>query len=649
MRDALRRRGPDAQGEWYSSDGCLGFGHRRLSIVELSDLGAQPMHSASGRFVMTYNGEIYNFPELKRSLDQLGHHFRGNSDTEVILASFEAWGIEGALQRFIGMFAMAVWSAADRSLHLIRDHAGVKPLYYGWLPGGGFGFASTLHAFEALPDISLELEDKALTEYLRFTYIPAPLSIYRGIYKLLPGTWLTLKEEELQQQVSSFSPVPRTGAGVHPRPYWQLAIIAAQGAQNLLHTERDVENAVEQALFQEVQRCMLADVPVGCFLSGGIDSALIAHCMKRVSSRVLSFSVGVDAVELDESADARKAAARIGTTHHEIFLNDLNAAQFLDDLNEAYDEPFADSSQLPTLAVSKLAASSVKVVLSGDGGDELFGGYLRYQEAIRLRQQTALLPPALRRLCAAGIRAVPPQLFDLMLRCARPLSARARRVSGDGQRLARYLERAIGAQDPFARYLEAMTAIDPESFIDPATISTLAEDPRLAQPHPSRFDERMMFSDTLTYFPDDLMSKTDRATMQYSIEGRIPFMNHPLIELAWRIPAEMKIRFGTTKPILRNLASRLISPDIAQKAKRGFGIPVEKWLRAQFKTKLDAAIHDKNALWRGFLKEKYVMNAWSRHAAGTENHQSQLWTLLMLERWAERRQQRTPPHRSNGN
>lgn len=613
MTATLRHRGPDDSGAWVDERSGLGLGHRRLSIIDLSPLGHQPMVSGSGRLVLVFNGEIYNFPELRCELEALGRTFRGHSDTEVLLEGIECWGLAPALKRCVGMFAFAVWDRQRRTLSLARDRLGEKPLYYGWA-GDALVFGSEIKALRAFAGWEPGIDQGALALYMRYSYVPEPYSIYAGIRKLPPGGWL---EVSLGQAERRELPAPSR--------YWSLAEVVAQGvAHPFAGTEEEAADALEAGLKRAVQGQMVADVPVGAFLSSGIDSATVVSLMQTQSSQpVRTFTIGFHEAGFDEAAGARAIAERLGTRHTELYVTSREAMELLPALPAVYDEPFADSSQIPTYLVSRLARREVTVSLSGDGGDELFGGYSRYVAASVRWRQLSRLPQLIKRLGSAGL--------GLMLASRRrwPKPAQAWEDRLNWHRLS------LQAPDlqAFYRLLLSQTRIGgdllqtadepPTGLSTPAAVSGV-NDPA----------EWMMFWDSGSYLPDDILVKVDRAGMAVSLEGRIPMLDHRVVELAWRLPMDFKLRGGVGKRVLRRVAGRYLPPELLSRQKRGFAVPIGAWLRGPLRGWAEDLVAPGRLSREGNFRAEEVRRRWQAFLRGAPLDY-EIWNVVGFQAWLD--------------
>ena len=616
MAERLDSRGPDDAGTWVSPAAGIAIGHRRLAVIDLSAAGRQPMVSASGRSVIAYNGEVYNFAEIRRELEAEGRGFRSGSDTEVVLEACEAWGVERAVSQFIGMFAFALWDTRDRRLTLVRDRLGIKPLYWGRSRGVRF-FGSQPKAFFDHPGWRPEVDRDALAAYLRYAYVPAPQSIFRGVEKLEPGTIVEIDADGRESR----------------RRYWDLRAIAHDTArQRTVPDDATAVDALDALLRDAVKRRMIADVPLGVFLSGGIDSSTVLALMQAQSDRpVKSFTIGFDEVGYDEACDAKRVARHLGTDHTELYVAPDHAQAVLPELASWYDEPFADSSQIPTCLVSEMTRRDVTVALSGDGGDEVFAGYNRYFRGAALWQRYGGWPHPLRATLALGLRALPASLWDTVFRPL-PRSIRPPLVGDKIHKLASLLP--LADEDAVYRRLISQwgdsrvpirNGREPQGILwDPTVRGDLAD-----------FADRMQFLDTMTYLPDDILTKVDRASMAVGLEARVPLLDHRVVEFAWRLPLAMKARGGQGKWLLRQVLGRYVPERLTDRPKMGFGVPVGAWLRGPLRDWAESLLAESRLRNGGYLDPTPVRDAWTEHLSGRCNHQNRLWTVLMFEAWRE--------------
>lgn len=622
MAAALHHRGPDAGGIWTDPSKGIGLGHRRLSIIDLSPSGAQPMVSASGRWVVVYNGEIYNFRELRQDLQARGHRFRGQSDTEVLLAGVAEWGLAGALQRAVGMFALAVWDREEMTLQLARDRMGEKPLYYGWV-NDTFLFGSELKALRTFRDWQPTVDRRALTLFVRHNYVPAPHSVYQGIRKLPPGTILTVKGSG--------------PSGEAPRPYWSLfRSVEAARADRFQGSEIDAVARLDSLLREAVRGQMVADVPLGAFLSGGIDSSTIVALMQVQSERpVRTFTIGFNEQAYDEAVYAKAIAQHLGTDHTELYVTPEDAMAVIPRLPALYDEPFADSSQIPTFLVAELARRSVTVSLSGDGGDELFGGYNRYFLARSIWRRLGWLPHRLRRALAGAITACAPRTWDRIFAAARALSPAALRSRQFGDGLYK-LAAILRSESPESIYHRLVSHWEqPDQVVlgaaEPSTPLTDAA----AWPGLEDYTERMMFLDAITYLPDDILVKVDRASMGVSLESRVPLLDHRVVEFAWSLPFSFKVQGAQGKWLLRKVLDRYVPGELVDRPKMGFGVPIDDWLRGPLRDWAESLLDERRLREEGFFHPGPILQKWREHLSGARNWQYLLWDILMFQAWWE--------------
>jgi asparagine synthase (glutamine-hydrolysing) len=620
MTEALRHRGPDDAGQWLDPQMAIALGHRRLSILDLSPEGHQPMVSRSGRFVIVFNGEIYNWQALRAEEAAHGASFRGHSDTEVMLAAIERRGPVAAVQAMAGMFAFALWDREEHRLHLVRDRVGEKPLYYGNI-GSAVAFGSELKALRQCPGWSGAIDREALALYLRYAYVPAPRSIYQGVSKVEPATIVTFG--------------PSDGPTI--TKYWDLGDVVRAGAREpMVGPDDQLLNDLEACLKGTIAQEMLADVPLGAFLSGGIDSSVIVALMQAQSARpIRTFTIGFHEAGYNEAEHAGAVARHLGTDHAELYVTSEEARAVIPRLPVMYDEPFGDSSQIPTHLVAALARSQVTVALSGDGGDELFGGYNRYFLGKRIWRALAPVPPSVRGAAARGIRSLSPEKWGRVLGAAQRLLPPRLRIAHAGDRMHKLADiLTVPSADAMYRGLVSQWP-DPEALVinarEPATLLTNVALPIDKMP----LVERMMFLDTLTYLPEDIMVKVDRAAMAVSLESRAPFLDHRVIELAWRLPMQAKIRDGQGKWALRQILYRYVPQDLVERPKMGFGVPIDAWLRGPLK-EWGAALLDPRRLEReGLLRAEPVLRFWAEHQSGRRNRQYPLWAALMFQAWLE--------------
>lgn len=624
MTQQIAHRGPDSDGFWLDAGHGIALGHRRLSILDLSPAGAQPMQAVSGRWVLAFNGEIYNHLQLRAELDKasLAPAWRGHSDTETLLAGFDAWGIRATIEKCMGMFAMAVWCRKTQSLTLVRDRLGEKPLYYGWQGQGSqavFLFGSELKALRAHPAFAAEIDTQALGSYMQNMAVAGTRSIYKGIHKVPPGTILTLSRQNPDPVVTR---------------YWSVEQAAAQGVANrFAGTTTQAIDALEALLKDAVAQQMVADVPLGAFLSGGVDSSTIVALMQAQSVRpVKTFSIGFHEQAYNEAKHAKAVAGHLGTDHTDLYVTAQQAMDVIPRLPRLYDEPFADSSQIPTFLVSQMTGQHVKVALSGDAGDELFAGYNRYELTASFWPKLARVPQPLRQLAAWGLTRFAP---DTLNRWAShtPL---AKRWANVGDKLHKGAG-VMGAAS-VAELYQGMVALGwPQPS---ALVRGLGADANaLHMPDlPGLSDvERMMAFDLINYLPDDILTKVDRVAMGVSLEARVPFLDHRVVEFAWRLPMDYKLRHENgrfvTKWALRQVLYRHVPQALIERPKAGFGVPLEHWLRGPLRDWAEDLLSEARIKRDGFFNPGPVRQSWHEHLSGKRNWQHSIWCVLMFQAW----------------
>jgi asparagine synthase (glutamine-hydrolysing) len=613
MAQSLRHRGPDDHGVWTDPESGVALSHTRLAIIDLSPAGAQPMLSSCGRFVLSYNGEVYNAPELRAELEAAGRTFRGHSDTEVMVEGFAVWGVRPTVERLIGMFAFAAWDRTNHMLTLGRDRLGIKPLYWGHAEGRVV-FASELKTLKTVPGWRGETDHGALSEFLRYGYVPAPMSIYRGIKKLMPGTLLEYREE----------------GGIRQETYWSLSDVAARGlAAPLDLSDASATETLEKLLGDAVRRRMVADVPLGVFLSGGIDSSTVAALMQANSARpIRTFSIGFHEPDYNEAANAKQVAAHLGTEHIELYVTPAEARAVIPKLQDIYDEPFADSSQIPTYLVSEMTRRHVTVALSGDGGDEVFAGYNRYGQGLTLARMIRSLPKPLRQTMARAMRAVAPATWDnwsiLLPRQVRPplVGDKIHKLAGVLPEDSIGFYRHLVTQWPEASSLVKGAAAPDESLYARSVRARFQDDVSW-----------MQYLDMLTYLPDDILAKVDRASMAVALEVRVPLLDHRVVELSWRLPQHLKLRGATGKWLLRQIAYKYVPKALLERPKMGFAVPIDQWLRGPLKEWGEDLIGSLTRTGAGSIDGAPIAKKWAEHQSGARNWQYFLWNVLMYEAW----------------
>lgn len=620
MGNTLKHRGPDDSGYFRDNETGVGLSFRRLSIIDLSPAGHQPMESASGRYTIIFNGEVYNFEEIRTELGS-GHPWCGHSDTEVMLAAIERWGVESALRRFVGMFALAIWDRSEKKLFLARDRLGIKPVYYGFVHGD-FVFASELKAIRQYPGFDAAIDRDALALYMRYNYVPAPHSIYQGISKLPPGFLLSLKSAHDEPILSAF---------------WSATEVAQSGLQNRIQAngknDEEVIRELEEKLTQAVGLRMIADVPLGAFLSGGVDSSTVVALMQKQSSGpVKTFTIGFHEDDYNEAAHAKRVAAHLGTNHTELCLTAREAMDVIPLLPRMYDEPFADSSQIPTFLVSRLARGSVTVSLSGDGGDEVFGGYNRYSMTSSIWKAVKWWPKSFRKTAARMIHSIPPAKIDQAYGWLKPALPRRKKFSAVGDK-AHKLARFMDSRDPEAIYARALSHWTPSEIVlganEPLTVMQCLQDTAWLP----CIEERMMLTDLLNYLPDDILTKVDRASMAVSLEARVPILDHRVVEFAWKLPLHFKIRNGVSKWALRQVLYKYVPAELIERPKMGFTLPIDSWLRGPLREWAEDLLSLEALQRHGFFNAAAIREKWTQHLSGARNWQPLLWDVLIFQDW----------------
>jgi asparagine synthase (glutamine-hydrolysing) len=626
MADAIKSRGPDDSGCWVDHVNGLALGHRRLSIIDLTEEGHQPMVSSSGNYVIAYNGEIYNFQQIKNDLEkEKPVKWRGHSDTEVMLEAIERYGVLEAVKLFNGMFAFALWSKQEKSVTFARDRLGKKPLYYGW-NNGAFLFGSELKSFFAYPGFQGEIDRGSLALFLRHNYIPAPHSIYKGIRKLKPGHLLTIR----------FPLTP--GEIPESEPYWSAKEVFNDGEKDPFKATADeLEQKLDELLLDAVGMRMISDVPLGAFLSGGIDSSLVVALMQAQSERkVRTFSIGFHETGYNEAVFAGDVAKHLGTDHTELYVTPQEMRDVIPMLPEIYDEPFADSSQIPTFLVSKMAREHVTVCLSGDGGDESFGGYSRYLWAMSIWNKIGWAPQPLRNLSASAIRSIPPGVWEKLYSAAKPLIPERARMKYPGDRAHKFAE-LLSLNGPVDMYRWLVSHFkEPEQVVlgakEPSNI--LTDEKQWADV--DDFTNQMMFLDTVTYLPDDILTKVDRASMSVSLEARAPLLDYRIVEFAARLPVNMKIKDGRGKWLLRKALNRYVPKQLIDRPKMGFGAPIGQWLRGPLRDWAESLIDENRLKSESIFDHSVIREKWAEHLSGERNWQYYLWNILMFQAWHEK-------------
>jgi asparagine synthase (glutamine-hydrolysing) len=627
MCSAISHRGPNDKGSWKDINLGIVLGHQRLSIIDLSRAGNQPMQSNSGRFVLTYNGEIYNHLELRAELKTINSNikWRSKTDTETLLEALEFWGIDATLKKLVGMFAFALWDKKLHSLTLAKDRMGEKPLYFGWQ---GFGensvflFGSELKALKAHPGFVEKINRDAIALQLRHNYIPAPYSIYKDIYKLLPGHYLQLNENDLKRNLLPTS-----------KPYWSLVDVAVSGVNNPLSLAiEEITSELDQLLRTSIKKQMMSDVPLGAFLSGGIDSSTVVALMQTQSSRpVKTFTIGFNEDDYNEAKYAKEVSRHLGTDHTELYVSAEQAMEVIPKLCTIYDEPFSDSSQIPTFLVSQLAKQHVSVSLSGDGGDELFCGYNRYLMTKNWWKKLRSIPLPLRKILSSSIKSISPQHWNKLLKLLPSLNFHNN--FGDKMHKGADVLDSKNLSDLYYRLVS--------HFKRPSEIVINSKEPNTFltnyKPEMPGLDEQqqMMALDSISYLPDDILVKVDRAAMATSLETRVPFLDHRVVEYIWQIPQSLKLRNGQSKWILRQILYQYVPKKLIERPKMGFGIPIDSWLRGPLRDWAENLLNETRLQQEGYLNSDQIRIKWTEHLSGKRNWQYHLWDILMFQSWLE--------------
>lgn len=622
MTRALHHRGPDGGGKWWCPNSGVGLGHRRLAIVDLSAAGHQPMRSASGRFMIVFNGEIYNFQSLRADLETTGATFSGHSDTEVMLALFEQVGVERALGKMVGMFAFALWDEHEQALYLARDRLGKKPLYYALEPGSLI-FGSELKALRECPWFQTEVDREALTLFLRHSYVPSPRTIYSSAKKLPPATYM--KVQRIGEQLKCSEPIE----------YWSAADVFSRAGQSHASDDEAI-SGLERLLMDAVRMRMISDVPLGAFLSGGVDSSLIVALMQaQASRRIKTFTIGFHEQQFDEARYAKAVADHIGTDHAEVYLGSADALAVIPQLPTMFDEPFSDPSQIPTFLVSGVARREVTVALSGDGGDELFCGYERYFRWRRVWSNLQRMPGPLRRSAAQVLSSVPAHYWDRLVAGTRWMLPEGVRDVVSGDKFHKLAE-VLGHNDPGHVYLRFVSHwTRPGAVVkgadEPSTILTRGGGPRSLDD----FTNHMMLLDVMTYLPDDILVKVDRASMAVSLEARAPLLDHRVAEYAAGLPLNQKLRDAKGKWVLRKVLSKYVPDSLIDRPKMGFGVPLAAWLRGPLREWAEELLSEKRLRSDGYFEPRPIRDLWEAHQSGRQDAHYLLWDVLMFQAWHE--------------
>ena len=635
MSSTLTHRGPDDAGTWINEESGIAFGHQRLSIVDLSSVGHQPMMSPCGRFSVIFNGEIYNHLQLRDKLNASAYKqsWKGYSDTETLVSAFSQWGIEKTLDQLVGMFAIAVWDLKVKKLYLIRDRFGEKPLYYGW-SNGVFLFGSELKALRSYKGFNNKIDRNVLSLYMQYMYVPSPYSIFKDVYKLDPGCILKIDDSGRSQPPKQITSSMFDAKGVCVKQWYSLSGIAKNSQNNLIEDESEAIDLLEKTLLESVQSQLISDVPLGAFLSGGIDSSTIVALMSQACNHpVKTFTIGFEESAFNEAIYAKEVAKHLGTDHHELYVTAKDAFEVIPSLPSLYDEPFADSSQIPTYLVSKLARQHVTVSLSGDAGDEMFGGYNRYLWGGRVWNKIKWMPPMMRQTLGAVIQKLPTSTWDV----AGHLLPNKYRVASMGDKAHRMSNRLKTVNSLDDMYYSLVTEgfnedglVNSDNFV----LKTKLNNSNIVL-GTMKSAHRMMLWDALTYLPDDILTKVDRAAMGVSLETRIPFLDHRVVELAWRLPLGIKIKNGVGKWPIRKILYKYVPKELIERPKAGFAVPVGQWLREPLREWADDLLNESKMRHEGYFNPKLVRKIWDQHQSKECDWTSRLWAILMFQAWLE--------------
>jgi len=649
MTDKLEHRGPDDRGTWLDHKHSIALGHRRLAIVDVSSSGHQPMTSASSRYVIALNGEVYNHSELRNELDRINPNsqWNGHSDTETLLAGIEAWGIEKTLSKAVGMFAIALWDKNNHTLNLIRDRFGEKPLYYGWINTGSakvFAFGSELKALRAYPSFQNAISRDALKQFFKYMYVPAPYSIFEGIYKLEPGCILSIKKPPKTEPTNVPHPQEDQDVfhdGLQISKWYKFKEAVSKNAKELIKDEAEATELLEKQLKETIKIQSLADVPLGAFLSGGVDSsAIVALMQDQATSPIKTFTIGFEESQFDESPYAKAVASHLKTEHHEMRVTSNDALSLIPQLPHLYDEPFADSSQIPTYFVSQAAKKEVTVSLSGDAGDELFGGYNRYLMAPELWKKINWMPFSARKLLGSSLSKIPMGLWDKIGDLYNLTRSDSRGIARLGDKISKTALRLKNVDSLDALYKSLVCewpdtdALVKGSSNSSSTLINLIEE-SLPSGGLDNSESRMMYWDTISYLPDDILCKVDRAAMANSLETRVPFLDHRVVELAHRIPLQFKIKDSIGKSVLRDILYKHVPKDLIERPKAGFGIPLAEWLRGPLRPWVEELINSERLVREGYLQPELVHQVWREHLSGKRDWSFRIWSVVIFQQWLE--------------
>ena len=635
MSKILYHRGPDANSIWMNEKLGLGFAHTRLSIIDLSKAGNQPMISSNKNSVIVFNGEIYNFLDLKKKLEQIKNiRWNGNSDTEVLLESIELIGLDRTLNFIRGMFAFAIWNISKQELTLCRDRMGEKPLYYGWIENS-FVFASELKSIKQHPKFQNEICRNSLSLYVRYNYIPNPWSIYKNIFKLQPGYFLKINTSSADNSPIFENQYPKTKDQFILSSYWDMKSAILASKENIITDKSEAKIVIENKLREVIKIQSVADVPLGAFLSGGIDSSLIVALMQSESSnKINSFTIGFNEEKYNEANFSKKIAEHLGTNHTEMYVESNDALDLIPYLSEIYDEPFADSSQIPTHLISKLSRKKVKVSLSGDGGDEIFGGYYRYIRGPLLWKLMSPIPLNIRIKIAHFLGKIPVEKYHSLENLLNFILPSKYKQSFFGPRMHRLLNRLQSINNRVDLYRSFVS-----EWSNPNLVVLNSNEPfhtlsnSLDLSFLKNFEEEMMYLDSITYLPDDILTKVDRASMAVSLESRAPFLDHEVVELSWQLDSKLKINKGISKMILREILYKYVPVELLERPKQGFGIPVDEWLRGPLRDWAETLLNINNLKNDAYFDHALIRNRWEDHLKGNFNWGHSLWSILMFQSW----------------
>ncbi len=634
MSATLNHRGPDDAGTWINEENGVAFGHQRLSIIDLSSAGHQPMVSHCGRFTTVFNGEIYNHLQLRDKLNTSANKqsWKGHSDTETLVTAFSQWGIEKTLQQLVGMFAIAVWDFKEKRLFLIRDRFGEKPLYYGW-SNGVFLFGSELKALQKYKRFSNQIDRGALSLYMKYMYVPTPYSIFKDIYKLEPGCILQIDKGTKPPTLPLFAPF--RDQGINIAQWYSISNMAQAGQKNLITDQNDAVDLIEKTLLESVRSQLISDVPLGAFLSGGIDSSVITALMQKVcKDPVKTFTIGFEESSFNEAIYAKEVSRHLGTEHHELYVTSSDAFKVIPHLPTLYDEPFADSSQIPTYLASKLARESVTVSLSGDAGDELFGGYNRYLWGSRVWNKVRWMPLIVRQTLGVAINKISVNTWD-SIGNSLPNSSRVSLMGDKAHRMAHRLKNVKSLDDVYHSLVTEGYKEDGLVVNDKAALITKLDNNDIVSGIVDS-EHRMMLLDSLTYLPDDILTKVDRAAMGVSLETRIPFLDYRVAELAWRLPLDTKINNGETKWPIRQVLYKYVPKVLIERPKAGFAIPVGQWIRGPLREWAADLLNEERIRREGYFNPELVQQLWQQHLSGKYDWTPRLWAILMFQAWLDK-------------